>query len=345
LIGLLKVKILANSGPAMRPLPRIAETLSRAVAEAEAVGLSDAAATGHFLLSVLHQEAGDTVRAQASSVRAAEAGRAADRTSQAHQFANTARCLIELETEIPQARALIQEAEALLGPAGDQLCELCWGRGLLQRWDGRTDSAAALIERALKLARDAEDRWREYKCLTWLALVEFELELYDAVRGRCLELLDVAGKLGESDGPFAHALDALAGFATGVPEALAALDTACANLRDIDDKTYLAYTLNAAAALHLKAGRTDLARAHAREAYVAARAMHRFGDMALAQATLARMEEDGRAAARDIGRLLEEACEGDRANARTRSTLLATATAIGLVGPTMASTRPRHNGR
>ena len=342
MINLFKVEVLAAAGPAMRAPPRVADELSQAVAEAEAAGLHAVAATGHYLLSVLHQETGDILRAQQSTVRAAKAARAGDSPSQAHQLANTARCLIELETEIPRARMLIEEAEMLLGSVGDHVCELCWGRGLLQRWDGNTDAAAGLIERALVIARDAEDRWREYKCLTWLALVEFERGRYDAARGRCQELLAVAEKLGESEGPFARALDALANLAMGSSQAIPALDEACASLRAVDDKSYLAYALNAAAALHLEAGRRDAALACAREAECAARAMQRFGDMALAQATLARIGGDGRNARRDIGGLLEEACDADRANARTRSALHAAAKAVGLVPP-KSSTQRRRN--
>jgi hypothetical protein len=43
-------------------------------------------------------------RAQTSTLRAAEAGRAADDTTHARQLANTARCLLELETEIGRSR-------------------------------------------------------------------------------------------------------------------------------------------------------------------------------------------------------------------------------------------------
>ena len=59
-ISLLKVRILAAAGPGMRPLPPLIDTVAEAANAAEQLGLQAAAATGHYLLSVLHQEAGDT---------------------------------------------------------------------------------------------------------------------------------------------------------------------------------------------------------------------------------------------------------------------------------------------
>ena len=56
--------------------------------------------------------------------------------------------------------------------------------------------AIASIARALALARKDEDRWREYKCLTWLAMLEQELGRYDEMQARCAELRTVAARLG-----------------------------------------------------------------------------------------------------------------------------------------------------
>ena len=103
-------------GPACGRFRRWSDTVAEVTNAAEKLGLHAAAATGHYLLSVLHQEAGDTGKAEASTLRAAAAGRAADETTRAHQLANTARCLLELETEIGRARDLIREATAIAAP-------------------------------------------------------------------------------------------------------------------------------------------------------------------------------------------------------------------------------------
>ena len=290
-IALLKIRILAAAGPGMRPLPPLTAAVAQAARRAEELGLPAAAATAHYLLSVLHQEAGNTDQAQHSTLRAAAAGRAADETTRAQQLANTARCLLELETEIDRSRELIREGSAIADPLGLELCELHWARGLLQRWDGEAASAISSLSKALALARDAEDRWREYKCLTWLAVLEQEQGDHAAVRARCAELKIVAGRLGEDETPFVATLQALALLAADEASAASAMADALHCLRSVDDKSYLAYALNNAARIHLRAGRIDQARLYASEALAAASAMRRQNEMTIAQAMLARAGE------------------------------------------------------
>ncbi len=244
----------------MRPLPPLIDTVAEVTNAAEKLGLQAAAATGHYLLSVLHQEAGDTRRAESSTLRAAAAGRTADETTRAHQLANTARCLLELETEIGRSRDLIREAGGIVDSLGLELCELHWARGLLHRWDGEAEMATASIARALALARKDEDRWREYKCLTWLAMLAQELGRYGEMQARCADLRTVAARLGEDETPFVATLQGLALLAADKGSASDVLADALRRLRTVDDKSYLAYALNSAARLHLRAGRIDQVR-------------------------------------------------------------------------------------
>ena len=286
-ISLFRVEVLAASGPGLRPLPFEVGELSRAVADAEAAGLHAAAATGHYLLSVLHQETGATTQAQQSTLRAAEVGREADRATLAHQLANSARCLIELEAEIPRAGRLLVEAETLLGEGGQSACELQWALGLLARWHGELGEAAKRIASALALARETRDRWREYKCLTWLAVVELEQGRLAPARDRCRELREVAKQLGESDAPLADVLEALADLTDPETVGMESMDTALSKLRAVDDKSHLAYALNTAAALLCPAGSAKAAKAYAQEALDAGRVMERHVEIAISEAILA----------------------------------------------------------
>ncbi|MDO8981703.1 MAG: AAA family ATPase [Afipia sp.] len=316
-IAMLKIRVLGATGPGLRPLPPLADTIAEATSAAEALGLQTAAATGHYLLSVLHQEAGDVQQAETSTLRAAEAGRAADDTTRARQLANTARCLLELETEIGRSRALIAEASAIAVPIGLELCELYWARGLLERWDGNEDQAVSSLARALDLARRDKDRWREYKCLTWLAMLERERGRYADMHARCTELETVAARLGDDETPFVKTLRALAGLATEEASADDALASALTRLRAVDDKSYLAYALNGAAHLYRHAGRTRQARLCASEALTVASVMRRHSEIAIARALLAPAGEA--ASAQDI-----EATSGrDDLSARARAALLA----------------------
>jgi predicted ATPase len=323
-IALLKLRVLAAAGPGMRPLPRLIDTVADVANAAERLGLHAAAATGHYLLSVLHQEAGDTHRAETSTLRAAAAGRSADETTRAHQLANTARCLLELETEIGRSRDLIRESSAIVDALGLELCELHWARGLLQRWDGEAETAKASIARALALARKDEDRWREYKCLTWLAILEQELGRYDDMHARCVELRTVAARLGEDETPFVETLQALALLAAEEASATDVLADALRRLRTVDDKSYLAYALNNAAHLHLQAGRFDQVRACAAEALAAASAMRRKNEVTIAHAMLARAGEAD--VAQNVASVFTAPSDLDSLSARARSRLLESGT-------------------
>jgi DNA-binding SARP family transcriptional activator/tetratricopeptide (TPR) repeat protein len=285
-IALLKLRILAAIGPGMRPLPPLIDTVAGIASAAEKLGLQAAAATAHYLLSVLHQEAGDTRQAEASTLRAAAAGRTADDSTLAHQLANTARCLLELETEIGRSRELIREADVFVRSLGLELCELHWARGLLHRWDGEAEMGCASLTRALALARRDEDRWREYKCLTWLAMLEQEQGRYDEMQARCGELSTVAARLGEDETPFVATLQGLALLGARKASALEIFANALERLRTVDDKSYLAYALNTAGCIHLRDGRIDQARLCATEALAAASAVCRNNEISIARTIL-----------------------------------------------------------
>ncbi|TIL40079.1 MAG: ATP-binding protein [Mesorhizobium sp.] len=284
-IALLKIRVLAATGPGLRSLPPIEDEIADATTAAEEQGLQAAAATGHYLLSILHQQAGQIEQAEASTLRAAEIGRNADHKIQAHQLANTARCLLELETEIARARELIAEAGDIAQSLGTELCELHWASGLLERWNGRQDQAAVHLARSLALARRSEDRWREYKCLTWLATLHFEMARYADMHARCEELRSVAERIGEET-PFVDALQALTALMTADDAADEALESALARLRAADDKSYLAYALNSAASFYCRAGRMEQVRLHASEALTVASKIRRRCEIAIAKALL-----------------------------------------------------------
>jgi DNA-binding SARP family transcriptional activator/tetratricopeptide (TPR) repeat protein len=343
MIGILKIDVLSAAGPGMRPLPQVAEALVEAIAKAEEAELHETAATGYYLSSVLHQQTGDLGRAHECTVRAAEAGRGAGRQAYARQLANTARCLIELETEIPRARALLDEAETLLGPLGQRDCELQWGRGLIERWAGDGDHARALVNGALNLARETEDRWREFRCLTWLALIDFECGRHAEAEERCRELRLVAARMGDGEAPVADVIEALTRVAETSPQALDGLDAALSRVRAVDDKSYLAYALNAAALLCFRQGQRREATAYADEALELAIAMERHNEISIAEAMLVRTQPglSPDTSHERIRGLRERAADSDRFSARTRAFLDEVASS----GRTAAAAASEHSGR
>ena len=338
-IDLLRVKLLAG-GPTLRRSPDLGALVARATAAAEQAGLAAAAAVGHYLLSVVHQEAGDTDRARDSTFRAAQAGRAAgDQAVRARQLANTARCLVDLETEVPHARALSAEADLLAKPLGLEFCDLRWVHGLLARWEGALDEAVPPIRHALDLARQEQDRRREHWCLTSLAVAEFERKRFPAVAALCRELGEVGAKLDDEEIAFAGVLEALAEFHAGAPDAEARLSRSLDRLRVEDDKAGLAYALNAAASIYLRSERYREAGDCAQQALTAARAVRRETDEAIARALLIRSDPArGPEASEEIAELIGLVGQPDRVGARARKAVQEAAAACGLPVPTLAPT-------
>jgi tetratricopeptide (TPR) repeat protein len=241
--------------------------------------------------------------------------------------------MLELETDVARSRRLIREAYTLVKPLGLDLCEMHWAYGLLQRWDGDYAAAIASVERALTLARASEDRWREYNCLLWLAILQLECGATQGVIGYCAELMHVASKLGDSHVPFVATLDALARFADGEQGAEARLVQAMAELRSVDDKSYQAYTLNVAASVYLRLGRVAEARAAASRALELAATMERKNEVVIARAIEARVaaREDRPAALLVIERLLTQ--NPAQISMRARLVVAAAAQAAGIALP------------
>ena len=341
-IALLQVQVLASSGNRLRRWPTLPAELREAVAAAQAADLPAEAATGYFLLSVVHQDEGRTAEAREITLRAAAAGRHADVPTAVAQLAKTARCLLELESSVDQARAMLAEASALAGSRREDFIELFWAEALHKRWEGRLDQAVLLIGQALQCARAQGDRWRECKCLAWLARINLERGEAEASLACCRELRQLAGGMGESgDLPFAHALEALSCLAKGIPEGTGELACAVAQLRSFDSKAQLAYVLNAAAKLALDSGCLAAARAAAQEALEGAEATRHSWELATARAILARIDVaqgDHAGARRWLAPVLANMRERDELSADARAEVLRAVAALDRQVPTLDQT-------
>ncbi|HEX9718102.1 MAG TPA: AAA family ATPase, partial [Ramlibacter sp.] len=313
-IGLLRVRLLAVAArPGGTTMTALAHRLQRAIASAEALELHAAAAVGWDALSIWQQQASDIEGAQQATLSAEQATRRADAATHCRQLATSGRCLLDIEADMARGRALLDEAEALAAGLQLKVMELAWGRGLLARAAGELDAAHAALERATAMAAAAENRWREYECMVWSAIIDWERQRYADVLEQTGSIAEVARRMGETQAPFAEALAALARLRRGDAGAATALAAALQALRDIDDKAHLAYALNEAAALALDDGRDDEAAACAAEALAAAQAVRRPTEVAVASARLA--------AARRDAALLPQAPTGPTASARAAAAL------------------------
>jgi tetratricopeptide (TPR) repeat protein len=290
-IALLKLRVVASVGPGDTRLPQLTEEMKAVIGAAEMLGLHAAAASGLHILSWLTQWSNDLPSTLAATLRAERLSRTADSETHCLQLANTGRCLLEVEGDVVQARALVDAAALQAEAMNLQVIELLWARGLLARWDGDLDAAQHLVRTAIDLARLREDHWREFECLVWLAKIELERGCLDKVDALCHEVSAVAARMRDVTVPLVAALGALTAAlrrpAGASASDLAALQESIAELRSVDDKAHLAYVLNHASALALESGRVDEAHAAASDALAAAKAIGRATEVAVAHALLA----------------------------------------------------------
>ena len=310
-IALLRLLIIATATPIGARLPALAEELRQAIETARLIGLDTEAASGLHMLSWLTQNANDTEATRVATLHAEKMSRSADPATRCQQLANTGRCMLEVEADLPQARALVEAAAQQAESLGLTVIELEWAHGLVARWDGDLDAAQASLRRAVELARLGEDRWREFECLQWLAIIQFERGHHADVDALGAEIDAAVARMGKLKAPMNDGLRALARLARAstVRETLGAqqaVDAALLGLRELDDKARLAYVLNQAALLALQHGQPQRAAAAAAEAQDAAEAVRRGTEVLAARAL--------RALAACAANRPEEAADGLREN-------------------------------
>ena len=337
-IGLLKLRAVAATSAGARQLPALIDALENAISAAQDLSLHEQAATGLHMLSWLHQQGNDTEAARRAILEAERMTRKADATTRCQQLANTARCLLEVEADLPRARSMIAEADTLAESLDLKVIELKWGHGLLARVDGDLAAGHGHVARAVAVARQRQDHWREYECLVWLATIAFELGRFDEVVAHSADIEQAARRMGgmggtggtsgisgagETGAPFANALGALARLRLGQSAAQAELAAAQAAMRSLDDKAHLAYALNATAAMALDQRHSHAASTCASEALEAARAVRRLTEMTVAASCLVQAA----ACAGDAPRAAELLAElrwlvaGQRSSARAAAAL------------------------
>ncbi len=317
--ALLRLEVLSRSAGRLGARPGVVDRLHAAIADLVQERRFAEVAMGHYLLSVHFADSGETTLAREHTLLASEAARVADGRSATRHLANTARCMVWLEIDIDRARAFESEAEEAARSVGIEDTEIYWCRALLSRWEGDFAAAAALLEKAVVLARAEDDRWREVSCLATLASVALERGQPESALRWCDELAALAARAGEGNkATFGDALRALAQQALGEETAARDVDVAMAALRLTDSKAELAFVANEAARLALEGARLHDAEHHANEALAAAAIVRRHSMVAIAHAQLA--EASGRRG--DLGaaaRHLQAAQEPVRVDARARA--------------------------
>ncbi|HVL59630.1 MAG TPA: AAA family ATPase [Burkholderiaceae bacterium] len=282
---LLRLEALA-AGPGAPGQPQRIDALRNAVDAAESFGQHAVAVAGLHIISWLTFQSNDIDRTVEATLEAERVSRSADPTTRCAQLAGTAQCMIQVEADVPRARALVAQADALAAAANLQLVQLDWAKGVLARWDGDLDAAQARLRRAIALARLRGDHWPEFECLVWLAKIELERERFEAVDPICGEIREAASRMSHVSA-IADALQALAHRYRDPAAERNGLDAAVHELRALDDQASVAYVLNHCAAIDLQRGELERAAAEAADALRAATIVSRASDIVIASATAA----------------------------------------------------------
>lgn len=266
---------------------------------------------GYHMAATVRWAMGHWGAAREQTLQALRAVRGSRDEAQIIGMAETAKCLVRIERDIPQADAMLAEASVLAERSGFSHHAIAAGLGMLRFHANRLDEAAEFLSEARMLCKSAGDRVSEYEANEYLVMLDLQRGRLAEARERSRELLALGDKLREgSEEPFARAMARLCDYALDDDDE--GLEAALADLRIADAKHRLAYVLTRAALIDCERGRARVATQRASEALAYATQLDRATEMLLANAVLSR----DCAAAGDRAGAARFAREVDRLGAR-----------------------------
>ena len=241
---------------------------------------------GYHMAAYVRWEHGQWADAREESLQSERVVRSGSDEDQIVGMAETAKCLVMIERDLPKADAMLMEAEALSARKGFRHFAVPAGLGMLRFHENRLDEATDLLMESRTLSKSAGARFDEFRANEYLFMIEFQRGNYVQARRYSGALREIGDKLRVgSEAPFAHALAALVDYALSGNDN--ALDAALDDLRVADAKHRLAYTLIRAAQLDCEHRHFDRAQGRAEEALEYATLLNRASEMMLARAILA----------------------------------------------------------
>jgi len=241
---------------------------------------------GYHMAAYVRWQHGQWNYAREESLQSARAVRGGNEEDQIVGMAETAKCLVMIERDLPKADAMLMEAKALSARKGLSHPAIPAGLGILRFHENKMDEAAELLKESRALCKSAGDRIQEFLANEYLVMIEFQRGRYEDALTYCRALVEIGDKLRVgSEGPFARALEALCEYALN--DTGDKLEPALKDLRDVDAKYRLSYALTRAAQLDCERGRFEDASRRAQEALGYAELLNRMTEMALARAILA----------------------------------------------------------
>ncbi|NIB42387.1 AAA family ATPase [Pseudomaricurvus alkylphenolicus] len=288
---------LANIKASATPTENWQETADEYVELAEQAldfGAVSHARLGYQMASFLRWLHGSWSQAKHEIMQAERITRAGDNQDHVNGMAEAAKCLAMLERDLPQADALLMEAQAVAARHNIHAAAIPAGQGMLRYFESHFEEAEELLQQARAQFKSIGDRFNEYQSNEYLLMIAIEQGDFELAASRCPALLRIGEKLCEgSEAPYARAAAALCAYAEGDDRAFDELQAHLAELRQVDAKQRLAYLLNRTASVELQRGQWQPAQSHAAEALACAECLQRQSEMLLARVNLARACEMG----------------------------------------------------
>ena len=270
----------------------IGEAATKLEALAEAAldhGCADHARIAYETLSLLRWERGFWVDAARDTVRAEMASRNADDGTRALSMAETARCLVMLERDLPKADALLMEASALARRLNMEPATIPDATGMLRVRRGEFDVAVSDFQRARFLARRDGDRITEFFAMEHLAELEARAPAISEAEALATRLSGSRAALAqEARARLPRARGALPSCAraTHVPTTTS-MRLSPRSWRHADAKNRLSFVLRTAAGLDIARGELRSRSGARRELLALARVINRPSDITVAEAMMA----------------------------------------------------------
>ena len=200
-------------------------------------------------------------------------------------MAETAKCLLMIERDVPRAAAMLGDAGAVAERIALRHRTIAAGLGMLRFHENRLEDAAEHFSEARTMCKSAGDRIGEYEANEYLVMLDLQRGRLEDARERSRELLALGEKLREgSEAPYARAVAGLCTYA--IDDDDRPFEAALADLRAADAKHRLACVLTRAALIDFERARPLAATARASEALAVATLLQRATEMLLATAVL-----------------------------------------------------------
>jgi len=245
---------------------------------------------GYQMASYVRWMNGQWSDAQRDSLQAERVTRGGSDKDHILGMAEAAKCLALLERNLSQADAMLMEASSLAERKQIHSPAIHVASGILRYYENNLDESEELLQEARLNYKSLGDRINEYQANEYLVMIDIERGRFESAQQCSQQLLRIGEKLRDgSEEPFARALLALCKYAlTHNDESLAG---PLGDLRDVDAKHRLAYTLTRAALLDIQQGKVDTAIERATEALGYTEILDRPSEKMLAHVALAQANQ------------------------------------------------------